>query len=607
MKMNHSSLPLLEPVSTRSPPVTLSAEDLTYCVGKRTILSNVTCSFPPGRLSALMGASGAGKTTLLSLLSSAIPPSKITSGKITANGTALPGGFKAVAAVVPQDDILLPTLTPLETLHYTARLRLKAGMEERDRRIEEVLRDLSLWEHRHTVVGSPEQRGLSGGQRKRVSIAVELLIDPSVLFVDEPTSGLDSKMAADVVGILKRVAGQGRAVVCTIHQPSYELFGRFDDLVLLAGGRVTYAGAVEGADQYFEKIGYGAGERENPVDRWIRAMQEGAGEAMANAWEKRGTDPNQVLTEAVNESTWLPGDREALEKRSYPVSKVAQFWVLLQRFVRDYTKDRSKFIGGAALKLTVGVMVGVVWLDQAKPDDDGFYTQDSVFPVQGALFVCCFSSVMDTLFPTVMTLPATKLLLLREYNNGAYSLMPYFIAQLISLLFFQTINALFMGIPIYFLVGLNAEPGRILIFLANLSIMSSIGAALGLFIGSQVKDTQQAQQVVMPTLVPLELFSGYLIPYNKIPDYFLWLYHISFFSYALNMLQLNQFHGMKFSDCVRSEVCPVACFETGEELLEQLHIDLDSQPKNFMALGITFLVLSILAYYGLKILISRRG
>ena len=133
---------------------------------------------------------------------------------------------------------------------------------------------------------------------------------------------------------------------------------------------------------------------------------------------------------------------------------------------------------------------------------------------------------MDTLFPTVMLLPASKILLRREYDNAMFSLPPYYFAQLGSAVFFQTLNACFMGTPIYFLVGLKFEGMRFLIFLSNLTIMSSIGAALGLSIGSLVDNTQQAQQLVMPTLVPLELFSGYIIPKDKIPAYFMWLYKI---------------------------------------------------------------------------------
>jgi len=143
-------------------------------------------------------------------------------------------------------------------------------------RVNEVLDNLSLTKHKDTLVGDVDKRGLSGGQRKRLSIALELLINPSVLFCDEPTSGLDSKMAEDVVEILKRLAEkQGRTIICTIHQPSSRIFKTFDSLVLLKEGRVVYANAVPLTQGYFSAapINKPPPSYENPVDFYMRELQ----------------------------------------------------------------------------------------------------------------------------------------------------------------------------------------------------------------------------------------------------------------------------------------------------------------------------------------------
>jgi len=342
------------------------------------------------------------------------------------------------------------------------------------------------------------------------------------------------------------------------------------------------------------------------VHTYLRPQDDESNIDYAAAWVNSELAAKNLVP---TDGKWGRGDLEFVTTKAYAVSRLKQFVVLFHRFCIDYMKDRSKFVGGAALKMTVGVMIGVVWLNQSRPDSEGKYKQDSIFPTQGALFCVLFSSVMDTLFPTVMVMPTTKAILKREYKNGVYSLPPYFFAQLFSNVFFQTINSLFMGVPIYLLVGLNLSDGRMLVFLSSLAMMSSIGASLGLFIGSLVENTQQAQQVVMPTLIPLELFSGYIIPYNKIPDYFLWLYNISFFAFALSLLEINQFKGVEFSDCPYNPetfgTCsPVGCYTTGEELLGCMNISTDDVGKDLKALAITFSVLSTCGYYAMRWLVG---
>ena len=170
----------------------------------RQILTSVSCAFQPGSLTALMGPSGAGKTTLLSLLRSGRP----SSGEVTLNGQPH-GRSRGLIRTIPQDDVLLAGLTAAEALHFAAQLSLRRAACKA--RVAAVLAQLSLGpELAHTKIGSVHSRGLSGGQRKRVSIGIELLADPAVLLVDEPTSGLDAKMAQDVMAMLKSLSLAGR-------------------------------------------------------------------------------------------------------------------------------------------------------------------------------------------------------------------------------------------------------------------------------------------------------------------------------------------------------------------------------------------------------------
>ena len=239
----------------------------------RTILADVDGSFSAGALTALMGPSGAGKTTLLSILRSG----RCTTGRMTINGRSYDRAARRMIVTVPQDDVLLAGLTPLEMLVYAAHLKLRGCRRAAKlARVQTVLAELNLiGEDQRTRIGSVDTRGLSGGQRKRVSIGLELLTNPAVLLCDEPTSGLDAKMAADVVGILRALAhAQRRTVVATIHQPSFQLFAQFDALLLLCRGRVAYAGAPLAVADHFGTLGFPTPQFENPSDFMMRLLQD---------------------------------------------------------------------------------------------------------------------------------------------------------------------------------------------------------------------------------------------------------------------------------------------------------------------------------------------
>jgi ABC-type multidrug transport system ATPase subunit len=558
-------------------PITLDVKALNYYLGQgkdeKRILKDVNLRFKAGVLTAVMGPSGAGKTTLLNLLIG--NAGGRIEGQVEVNGRALSKVakvFKKLYTFVPQDDSLLASLSPRETLMFAARLRLPMAMAnaEKRRRVNRVLDELSLTRCADQRIGDVDRRGISGGERKRASIALELLVNPSLLFVDEPTSGLDSKMAEDVVLTLKRLAQQGRTLICTIHQPSYKIFRLFDRLVLLSLGNVVYNGRIEDVEAYYSSIGYDTPRGENPIDFYMAVMQlapgeepEGGGKAgsdlpalwreQAKAYEEKEGEGEEGVLEFPSSasSNSLGGlmsrnassqslvgvvgerggggeqqppqqqlDLKAMAKDvGYGVPRWYQCWVLFQRAFVDSLKDTDKFLGGLMLKGSIGLLVGVVWLRQGKAAE-----QKSIFPVTGALFIATTSSVLDTLFACILTFPSMKTLLLREYKNGSYSLLPFYIATLGNAILFNGSYALFLGTPIYFLVGdpgnahLLGQPfdaSRYFLFLALLALLATIGAALGLAVGALVKDIQQGQQAVMPTVIPLLLFSGYLIPFNQ--------------------------------------------------------------------------------------------
>lgn len=242
-------------------PAALYFDNVSYNLKGKQILSGVTGSVHPGELLAIMGASGAGKTTFLDLLARKNKRGLI-SGNFWLNGERVSDDdFRSVIGFVDQEDTMLPTLTVHETILDSALLRLPKEMSRaaKEQKAEDVERQLGIYHIRHQVIGSEEGngRGISGGEKRRVGIACELVTSPSILFLDEPTSGLDAFNAFNVVECLVTlVKTYNRTVVFTIHQPRSNIVALFDQLILLAQGRTVYSGPFEKCQSYFDSIGY---------------------------------------------------------------------------------------------------------------------------------------------------------------------------------------------------------------------------------------------------------------------------------------------------------------------------------------------------------------
>ncbi|KAL8171205.1 hypothetical protein V2J09_023009 [Rumex salicifolius] len=262
----------------KRPLIEVSFKDFTLTLKgkKKCLLKCLTGKIMPGRIAAVMGPSGAGKTTFLSALAGK------TTG-CTRNGLILINGqpesihsYRKLIGFVPQDDIVHGNLTVEENLWFSARCRLGADLKKVDKILvlERVIENLGLQEVRDSLVGTVEKRGISGGQRKRVNVGLELVTEPSLLFLDEPTSGLDSSSSRLLLQALKHEAHAGVNICMVVHQPSYALYRMFDDLILLAkGGRTVYLGPVSLVEEYFSGIGINVPNHVNPPDYYIDILE----------------------------------------------------------------------------------------------------------------------------------------------------------------------------------------------------------------------------------------------------------------------------------------------------------------------------------------------
>ncbi|KAB8337194.1 hypothetical protein FH972_021496 [Carpinus fangiana] len=352
-------------------PASLHFENVSYRVGGRQILSGVQGAIHPGEIMAIMGSSGAGKTTFLDLLARKNKRG-VGSGNFYINGEQVPDSeFRSFVGFVDQDDTLLPTLTVHETILDSAMLRLPKDMPfvTKEQKVEDVERQLGIFHIRDQLIGSEDtNRGISGGEKRRVSIACELVTSPSILFLDEPTSGLDAYNAYNVVECLVNlVKTYNRTVIFTIHQPRSNIVALFDRLVLLAKGRTVYSGSFSKCQQYFDSIGYAcppgfniadylvdltmhAGVQRSPMDDIIDAEQGvGTRSSSVMAIKSIASKTNIVGNASSVSSSPIPeGDRRPAHQRQLSVKQQQDRVLFTQRPSIEQTPDspRSEADGG---------------------------------------------------------------------------------------------------------------------------------------------------------------------------------------------------------------------------------------------------------------------
>lgn len=266
--------------------ITVVARQLTYALRskqngvetQKKLLDNVEFCARPGQMIAIMGPSGAGKTMLLNALAGRLRPRRRDrtsyTGHVYYNGKAADfTSLRSLSCYVTQEDVLFEHLTVRETLQFSARLRLPELSEAQlSTKVADVIETFGLEKCQNVIVGGIKKKGISGGQKKRLSIASEMLSNPSLVFLDEPTSGLDSSLAYDVLEVMIKLAREKKTVICTIHQPRSQLFQLFDQLVLLCGGKIVYHGPAAGAQEYFASIGHPCPWQFNPADFFLDLM-----------------------------------------------------------------------------------------------------------------------------------------------------------------------------------------------------------------------------------------------------------------------------------------------------------------------------------------------
>ena len=470
----------------------------------KTILSNIGFTIYPGEIVGLMGLSGAGKTTLIKILSGYSKPTK---GTVFINGKDLYKNFNSIKnfiGYVPQDDIIHPELSVYESLYYSSKLRLSSDFsnKEIDIRIDEVLRDLGIYEIKNVLIGSPETtRGISGGQRKRVNIAMELLADPELIFLDEPTSGLSSVDSNVVMERLKNLSNKGKTVLLTIHQPSLKNYKKMDNMTILTEGKLAYFGPTYPDSITFFNQNLEPKEIINDPDNALLGLDRG---------ERDGKDWQKIYSKSGLAQKFVKERINNIENRDFDNFKSdnsnsfwSQFRVLKDRFLKIKLKDRANII----LLLGQSPLIALLLIFLFSGSGYELYENNSFI----MLFILVISAIWFGVIGSVKEIVSEKAIYERERLFGL-KIAPYILSKFVVLAGFSLVQVVLLVLVVDMGISLNIDlPPLILI----VYITSLIGVGIGLLISSIVKSVAQALTWVPIALLPMIIFSGGIIPIKK--------------------------------------------------------------------------------------------
>ncbi|CAG7865436.1 unnamed protein product [Brassica rapa] len=581
-----SSYPLTSPS-----PFVLSFKDLTYsvkikkmfnplpCCGSsdgddmemntKMLLNGISGEAKEGEMMAVLGASGSGKSTLIDALADRIAKESLH-GSITLNGEVLESSLhKVISAYVMQDDLLFPMLTVEETLMFSAEFRLPRSLSKKKKqaRVQTLIDQLGLRNAATTVIGDEGHRGVSGGERRRVSIGIDIIHDPIILFLDEPTSGLDSTSAYMVVKVLQRVAKSGSIVIMSIHQPSYRILGLLDKLLFLSRGNTVYSGSPTDLPRFFSEYGHVIPENENKTEfaldliRELEDSPEGTKTLVDfhKQWRAKQTlnhttrNYNVSLKDAINASisreklvSARRAGPEILRDRSSggetnlksPFQTFANpFWteilVIAKRSMLNSRRQPELFgIRLGAVLVTGTILATMFW----KLDNSPRGIQERL-----GFFAFAMSTTFYTCAEAIPVFLQERYIFMRETAYNAYRRSSYVLAHTIISLPALVILSATLAATTFFAVGLAGGSEGFLFFFLTIFAAFWAGSSFVTFLSGVVSHVMIGFTVVVAILAYFLLFSGFFIARDRIPLYWLWFHYLSLVKYPYEGVLQNEF------------------------------------------------------------------
>lgn len=483
------------------------------------LLKNISGVFRPKVLTALMGASGAGKTTLMDVLADRKTGGR-TTGEQRMNGDPKRRASLArVMGYVEQTDIHSPSATVFEALLFSATLRLERNVNERTKRAfaENVLALVDLTPLRDSLVGLPGISGLSVEQRKRLTIAVELVANPSIVFMDEPTSGLDARSAGTVMRAVKNTVRTGRTVVCTIHQPNWQIFSAFDELLLLQrGGTTIYAGPL-GRDSntlidYFEALGVEPKpEGLNPAT-WMLEISTPAAEertdvSFTKVYNESGL--RRQLDQQVQELA-LPSEKfpRIVFKTVYARRRYYQYTVLLKKFSITYWRTPNYTWVRFLITMILGFVLGTLYWKLGHHTNDQIGVQNTIGAINA---VTIFLGALYSL-NVLPVASVERAVFYRERAAYLYAAGPWSLAQVTVEIPFLIVQGILYTMIVYWCTGQSANAAKFFAFCLFLILNLDIFTNLGICVTNLTPSLQIATTMLTTIIATWNVLSGFYIP-----------------------------------------------------------------------------------------------
>jgi ABC-type multidrug transport system ATPase subunit/pSer/pThr/pTyr-binding forkhead associated (FHA) protein len=509
-----------------SDQVRLDATNITRTLSSgKTLLHDISLSIYPGEMVALMGPSGAGKTTLLEILTGQKSP---TSGNVFINGKDLHqhwSMFRDRIGYVPQEDIMHRDITVYQVLYYAAKLKLPSDIPDKEVKeiVENLLTRMGLAHIRDSIIGGERERGVSGGQRKKVNIALELLTEPNLLFLDEPTSGLDSSSTLDVMQVLRELADGGTTIIMTIHQPRIEAYNLLSHLILLTkGGRLAYFGSSN-ATSYFEHVTNRKKDPQaNPADFMLDLLESVGLRKSPENWQndyRRSNLHTLYVTQRIQKALSNYANIAPLKR-----SITKQLSILFFRYTKRKQNDKASLFVQIIQAPIIALSLSILFHNDAlklieleiKPAMEAFPMLLQNFQLQNGIHATLFLSAAASFWfgcsNVARELVSERPIFLRERRSGL-RLFSYLVSIYAYQFLLACIQTFLMSLILWFSIGFTSN-----LFLgwALLLITALTGISLGLFVSAMSRTEVMAISLIPLLLFPQLLFGGYVKLYGAL-------------------------------------------------------------------------------------------
>ncbi|KAG9239110.1 P-loop containing nucleoside triphosphate hydrolase protein [Amylocarpus encephaloides] len=544
----------------------------------KLLLDSIDGVVKAGEMVALMGPSGCGKTTLLNVLArrDAAAGAKVEGVTLVNGDNPSTSAFRNLSSFVEQDDALIGSLTIKETMHFAARFSHKNSLTktERIRRINSLIESFGLRKQANQIVGTPIRKGISGGQKRRLSVISQLVTVPKILFLDEPTSGLDSSASFEVMSFIKEAAKKNHLIViASIHQPSTTTFQLFDKLILLSGGKSSYFGPVTGVQDYFGTIGYNMPIYTNPAEFILELMNVDFSSNREES-ESRLSDIQRKWIESPEART-LATEIEAASKASLPLPNTKQskrhfftdvVTLVHRSFIKSY-RDVVAYGIRIAMYLGLAIMMGTVWL---RLD----YDQASIQPVTNAIFFGgAFMSFMAVAY--VPSYLEDRASFIKDRHNGLYGAPAFMVSNFIIGLPYLFFIAILFSSVAYWLSNFNPTGDAFMkwvmwLFLDLLSAESLVVLMSSIFPNFVVALALTAFANGLWMSV-----NGFMVPPTILNVFYKYVFsYIDYQSYVFKGMMVNQFAEVTYTcgskcECMFRTPLVAECKIAGQGVLDQ--------------------------------------